>query len=74
MFRIVRAAFNQRRKTLANGILNGLTVEGKRIPVTREEVNAVLADSGLPVSVRGETLSLVQFAAIAGKLKALKTA
>jgi len=74
LFAVVRASFNQRRKTLANGILNGLTVEGKRIPVTREEVNAVLADSGLPVSVRGETLSLVQFAAIAGKLKALKTA
>lgn len=71
---VVRASFNQRRKTLANGILNGLTVEGKRIPVTREEVNAVLTDAGLPVSVRGETLSLAQFAAVAGKLKALKTA
>ena len=71
---VVRASFNQRRKTLANGILNGLTVEGKRIPVTREEVNTVLTDAGLPVSVRGETLSLAQFAAVAGKLKALKTA
>ena len=74
LFAVVRATFNQLRKTLANGILNGLTVEGRRIPVTREEVNTVLADAGLPVSVRGETLSLAQFAAIAGRLKALKTA
>ena len=59
-FAVVRAAFNQRRKTLANA-LNGLC--GK------ERAAAVLADCGLPPAVRGEELSLEEFAAITRALE-----
>jgi 16S rRNA (adenine1518-N6/adenine1519-N6)-dimethyltransferase len=69
LFATIRASFNQRRKTLANGIVNGLTVDGKRIPVSRDCVNGILKEIGLPAAVRGETLSLKEFAALSEKLR-----
>lgn len=58
-FEVVKAAFSQRRKTLVN-CLTG-TLAGKW---TRQEVESVLIRLGHPPSVRGETLSLEQFAAL----------
>lgn len=57
MFRIIRASFNQRRKTLVNGLNNS-----PQVPGTKEEILAALKDMGLPETVRGESLTLEQFA------------
>ena len=62
MFALIRAAFNQRRKTLANAVSHGYSLEGRQL--TREEVTAALEKIGLPPTVRGEALSLEQFAAL----------
>jgi 16S rRNA (adenine1518-N6/adenine1519-N6)-dimethyltransferase len=75
-FALVKAAFAHRRKTLAN-CLNGLTVpQGKRgvtlHGVTRPEVEQALTRLGLAPSVRGEALSLEQFAALAQSLLAVQ--
>jgi hypothetical protein len=59
---LIRAAFNQRRKTLANAVSHGYSLEGRQF--TREEVTAALEKIGLPPTVRGEALSLEQFAAL----------
>ena len=53
MFRIIRASFNQRRKTLANGLKNAATLD-----FTKEEVEAAIDALGKGASVRGETLTL----------------
>lgn len=63
LFRLIRASFNQRRKTLANGLKNA---EG--LHFSREEVTAALETMGLPSTVRGEALSLAQFARLADEL------
>ena len=57
MFALVRAAFNQRRKTLCNAMMNGLGL-------SREQALAALSDCGLDPMVRGEALGLKQFAAL----------
>ena len=57
MFRIIRASFNQRRKTLQNGLNNS-----PEIPYTKEKILAAIEQMGLPATVRGEALSLEQFA------------
>jgi len=57
MFALVRAAFNQRRKTLCNGMMHGLGL-------TREAAAASIAAAGLAEQVRGEALSITQFAAL----------
>lgn len=63
MFALIRASFNQRRKTLLNGLKNAAD-----LPYTKEELQAALQAAGLPETVRGETLTLVQFAALADVL------
>ena len=57
MFQIIRASFNQRRKTLANGLNNfpGLNL-------SKEVIQQCIEALGVPVTVRGEALSLEQFA------------
>lgn len=65
-FEVVKAAFSQRRKTLANALTT--LPEGRRLP--RTELQALLASAGLPGSVRGEALSLEQFASLANALGA----
>ena len=56
MFRIIRASFNQRRKTLQNGLNNS-----PEIPYSKEKILAAIEQMGLPATVRGEALSLEQF-------------
>ena len=64
MFRLIRASFNQRRKTLANG----LTGEPS-LGLSREQVTEALVQMGLPELIRGETLTLEQFAKLSDLLK-----
>lgn len=59
MFRLIRASFNQRRKTLQNGLNNS-----PEIPFSKEQIAAAIESLGLGASVRGETLSLERFAAL----------
>ncbi|MDY2699964.1 MAG: 16S rRNA (adenine(1518)-N(6)/adenine(1519)-N(6))-dimethyltransferase RsmA [Suilimivivens sp.] len=71
LFAIIRAAFNQRRKTLANALTNGLSYvdkEGKSIHVSRQEVCDVLDQMGLSATIRGEALTLEQFAHLSNML------
>ena len=63
MFKLIRAAFNQRRKTLANGIKN---FEG--LSYSREDVEAALERLGFDKMVRGEALTLKQFAELSDEL------
>ena len=65
MFRLVRASFNQRRKTLVNGLNNSPEVHA-----TREAVLAALEQMGLSPTVRGEVLTLEQFAQLSNLLVA----
>ena len=57
MFRLIRASFNQRRKTLQNGLYNSSEL---RIP--KEKTVAALEEMGLTPTIRGEKLSLEEFA------------
>lgn len=63
MFRIIRASFNQRRKTLANGLKNSAELD-----FTKEEIEAAIEALGKGVSVRGETLTLEEFAQLSNIL------
>ena len=63
MFRIIRAAFNQRRKTLVNSLANAGI-----LPVTKEEIVDALTSLELSPSVRGEALTLEQFAGLSDLL------
>lgn len=60
MFRLIRASFNQRRKTLLNGLRNS-----KELSYSKEELEAALEACGLPPAVRGEALTLEEFARLA---------
>lgn len=59
LFRLIRASFNQRRKTLQNGIGND-----ENLHITKQQAAEAIAQMGLPVSIRGEALSLEQFAGL----------
>ena len=61
-FRLVRASFAQRRKTLVNGIANA------GIGFSKQQVTEALEGMGLDPSIRGERLSLEQFALLADRL------
>lgn len=63
LFALIRASFNQRRKTLANSISNA-----KNLSLTREQVAAALDKMLLSPTVRGEALTLAQFAELADLL------
>lgn len=63
-FRVVRASFGQRRKTLANALSAGLSLP-------KPEIGSVLDAAGVPRTARAEQLSLVQFAKIAEGLKGI---
>ena len=62
-FRVVRAAFAQRRKTLLNSLVSGLGY-----PYTREHIIKAISDAGLPENIRGEQLGIPEFAALADNL------
>lgn len=68
MFRVIRAAFNQRRKTLANSLANSSELNGSGHACTREDVTTSLEAMGLPVGIRGEALTLAQFGELADRL------
>lgn len=57
LFKIIRASFNQRRKTLQNGLNNS-----SELNFTKDQIAAAIAAAGFSPSVRGETLTLEQFA------------
>lgn len=57
MFRIIRASFNQRRKTLVNGLKNSGELE-----YTKEAIEQAMSKCGLPFNIRGEAMTLDQFA------------
>ena len=63
LFSVIRAAFAQRRKTLVNGLGNSAEVD-----CTKERATEILTSLGLSPSVRGEALSIAEFAAIADAL------
>jgi len=61
MFSLIRASFNQRRKTLVNGLTNGTHL-------TKEQVTEALEKMGLSLTIRGEALTLQQFAQLSNLL------
>jgi len=63
MFRLIRASFNQRRKTLQNSLHNASDLQ-----IPKERIAEALTESGLPASVRGEKLTLSQFAGLSDLL------
>ena len=63
MFAIIRASFNQRRKTLVNGLGNAAGLN-----ISKEQVQQALETMGLSATVRGETFTLEQFAELSDLL------
>ena len=63
MFRIIRASFNQRRKTLVNGFKNAQDLD-----FTKEEIERAVSACGFPAGIRGEALTLQNFADLANCL------
>ena len=57
MFKIIRASFNQRRKTLTNGLNNAPDIH-----LSKEVIQESIEELGVPVTIRGEALTLQQFA------------
>lgn len=67
MFRLIRASFNQRRKTLQNGIANS-----GELPFSKAQVAEAIEKAGLEANVRGEKLGLPEFARLADVLEEMK--
>ncbi len=67
MFALIRASFNQRRKTLQNGLNNS-----QELSFTKEQIADAIEKMGLPPSVRGEALTLEQFAKLSDILAEVK--
>ena len=67
MFRLIRASFNQRRKTLQNGLNNSA-----ELFYSKDEIAAAIERLGVSPSVRGEALTLIQFAELANYLSEIK--
>ncbi|MDY3999306.1 MAG: 16S rRNA (adenine(1518)-N(6)/adenine(1519)-N(6))-dimethyltransferase RsmA [Blautia sp.] len=64
MFRLIRASFNQRRKTLANGLKNS-----QELNYSKEQIESAIQKCGLPLNIRGEALTLKQFAELSNEFK-----
>ena len=60
MFRLIRASFNQRRKTLQNGLTNS-----GELDFSKEEIGKAIEAAGLSPTIRGEKLGLEEFAKLA---------
>ncbi len=67
MFRLIRASFAQRRKTLFNGLRNS-----SELDFSREQIEEAVKKCALPQSIRGEALELWQFAELADALSDLR--
>ena len=66
LFRLIRASFNQRRKTLVNGLKNS-----PELSFTKDAIQNAIIEEGLSENIRGEALTLEQFAGLANRLSAL---
>ena len=64
MFQIIRASFNQRRKTLVNGLKNSA-----ELSFSKEEILEAIQKLGKPETIRGEALTLEEFAELSNLLK-----
>ena len=64
MFRLIRASFNQRRKTLVNGLKNA-----SDLSFTKEQIETAIQAIGEPLTIRGEALTLEQFAQLANQFR-----
>ncbi|MBE6566203.1 MAG: 16S rRNA (adenine(1518)-N(6)/adenine(1519)-N(6))-dimethyltransferase RsmA [Ruminococcaceae bacterium] len=62
MFRTIKAAFAQRRKTLSNALSAGFS------ELTKDQINAVIADCGFEPTVRGERLDIAEFIQLSDKI------
>lgn len=67
MFQIIHASFNQRRKTLVNGLKNSLELD-----FSKEEILSAIQEIGKPDTIRGEALTLEEFAMLSNQLKKKK--
>ncbi|MDD2978615.1 MAG: 16S rRNA (adenine(1518)-N(6)/adenine(1519)-N(6))-dimethyltransferase RsmA [Hespellia sp.] len=66
LFRLIRASFNQRRKTLSNGLNNSPEVD-----FTKEQITAAIEELGRGASIRGEALTLGEFAKLSNSFSSL---
>lgn len=66
LFCLIRASFNQRRKTLVNGLKNS-----PDFSFTKEQIETAIMAIGQPLAIRGEALTLEQFAGLANQFKIL---
>lgn len=64
MFRLIRASFNQRRKTLVNGLNNAPDIQ-----VSKEDIVKSLEELGVSATIRGEALTLEQFAELSNIMR-----
>ena len=64
MIRIIRASFNQRRKTIANGLNNS-----PELSFGKEEIQRAIKACGFPEGIRGEALTLEEFAALTNEFR-----
>ena len=67
MFQLIRASFNQRRKTLVNGLKNA-----GDLSFTKEQIEEAITALGLPLTIRGEALTLEQFAQLSDKFSSFR--
>lgn len=67
MFSLIRASFNQRRKTLVNGLKNS-----PNLTFSKEQIEAAITQIQKPLTVRGEALTLEEFAALANAFSGMK--
>lgn len=67
MFKVIRASFNQRRKTLVNGLKNS-----SELDYTKEEIVQAIKAIGKEENIRGEKLILEEFAALSNSLKVVR--
>ena len=67
MFKVIRASFNQRRKTLGNGLKNS-----SELDYTKEEIVQAIKAIGKEENIRGEKLTLEEFAALSNSLKVVR--
>lgn len=67
MFRLIRASFNQRRKTLVNGLKNS-----SELNFSKEEIETALINCELSLNIRGEALTLEQFAKLSNEFSKLR--
>lgn len=67
MFKLIRASFNQRRKTLVNGLSNS-----SEIHFDKEQITKVIEKLGWSATVRGESLTLEEFAALSNQFSQIK--